>query len=109
MIAQLAVAAQQALSSSTDVSRLGIAWHKLLRLFRHSGFVISFDNERDRSGKDCMAEVAKRLDGGFHHGVTKCHSNPTIKQVLYIYFKARVLLVDRSSYHCWFHPSQTSG
>lgn len=86
VIAQLAVAAQQALSSSTDVSRLGIAWHKLLRLFRHPGFVISFDNERDGSGKDCMAEVAKRLDGGFHHGVTKCHSNPTIKQVLYIFF-----------------------
>lgn len=100
-IARLADAGRQALSHSTGVSKFGILWHKLLRLFRHPGYVIAVENLREYGETQRLVDL---LEGGFHHGVMVCDKQPTAKQVLPTFFKAKVLLVDRKSYHSWLHP-----
>lgn len=100
-IARLADAGRQALSQSTGVSKFGILWHKLLRLFRHPGYVIAIENLREYGETQRLVGL---LEGGFHHGVIVCDEPPTAKQVLLTFFKAKVLLVERKSYHSWLHP-----
>lgn len=98
---ELAIAARAALSSSNGVSRAGIVWHKIKRLFRHPGYVIAFDG---RSEQSKMERIAALLEGGFHHGVTICSGNVKTKQVLQTFAKAKVFIVERARYRCWLHP-----
>lgn len=101
IVRKLAIAARTALSSLTDVSKIGITWHKIKRIFRHPGYVIAFDG---RCNPSKMEHIASLLEGGFHHGVTICGGNVTTKQVLQTFAKAKVFIVERASYRCWLHP-----
>lgn len=100
-IAALAIEARKALNTSASVSKLGIVWAKIRRIFKHPGYVIAFDERCKQSVKE---ELADLLERGFHHGVTICRGNPDLKQVVQTFFKAKVLLVDCTSYGCWLHP-----
>lgn len=101
IIANLAIEARKALSTSARVSKIGIVWAKIRRIFKHPGYVIAFDERCKQSVKE---ELADLLERGFHHGVTICRGNPDLKQVVQTFFKAKVLLVDCTSYGCWLHP-----